>query len=86
MNQPLKIGIAGLGTVGAGVLKVLAANGDLLERRCGRKLVVTSVSARDKSRSRGVPLDNVKWFDDAPTMAAVITVCGVKKIVQIEVA
>jgi homoserine dehydrogenase len=69
MTAPLKVAIAGLGTVGAGVLKLLATNGDLLAQRCGRKLVVTAVSARDKTRARGVPLGDAKWFDDAAAMA-----------------
>ena len=39
----LKIGVAGLGTVGAGVLKVLETQAELLEKRCGRRLIVTAV-------------------------------------------
>jgi homoserine dehydrogenase len=69
MASPLKIAIAGLGTVGAGVVKLLADNGDLLAQRCGRPLVVTAVSARDKSRKRGVDLGQAKWFDDAAALA-----------------
>ena len=70
MASPLKIAIAGLGTVGAGVLKLLAENGELLAQRCGRPLVVTAVSARDKSRKRGVDLGQARWFDDAAALAA----------------
>jgi homoserine dehydrogenase len=70
MTKPLKIAIAGLGTVGAGVLKLLAANGELVAQRASRPIVVTAVSARDKSRDRGVSLANVKWFDDASVLAA----------------
>jgi homoserine dehydrogenase len=66
---PLKIAVAGLGTVGAGVLKLLAENGDLLEKRCGRKLLVTAVSARDRKRDRGVRLDQLRWFDDPAALA-----------------
>jgi homoserine dehydrogenase len=69
-GAPLKIAIAGLGTVGAGVVKLLADNGELLAQRCGRPLVVTAVSARDKSRDRGVDLAKAKWFADAAAMAA----------------
>ncbi|MEE8124132.1 MAG: homoserine dehydrogenase, partial [Alphaproteobacteria bacterium] len=46
MTQPLNIAVAGLGTVGAGTLKLLQERGDLLERRCGRRIVVVAVSAR----------------------------------------
>ncbi|HTY67122.1 MAG TPA: homoserine dehydrogenase [Alphaproteobacteria bacterium] len=70
MASPLKIAIAGLGTVGAGVVKLLAENGELLAQRCGRPLVVTAVSARDKSRKRGVDLGQARWFDDAAALAA----------------
>ncbi|MBV8534378.1 MAG: homoserine dehydrogenase, partial [Alphaproteobacteria bacterium] len=70
MASPLKIAIAGLGTVGAGVVKLLADNGQLLAQRCGRPLVVTAVSARDKSRKRGVELGQARWFDDAAALAA----------------
>ena len=70
MASPLKIAIAGLGTVGAGVLKLLAENRELLAQRCGLPLVVTAVSARDKARDRGVTLGSARWFDDAAALAA----------------
>jgi len=69
MSPPLKIAIAGLGTVGAGVAKVLASNGAAIAARCGRPIVITAVSARDKKKDRGVDLSSVKWFDDAAEMA-----------------
>ena len=70
MTQPLRIAIAGLGTVGAGVLKVLESNGAAIAARCGRPIVVVAVSARDKKKDRGVDLKKVAWFDDAADMAA----------------
>ena len=70
MANPLKIAIAGLGTVGAGTVKLLAENADLLTRRCGRPLVVTAVSARDSKRERGVDLSRAAWFDDPVRLAA----------------
>ncbi len=70
MTDPLKIAVAGLGTVGAGVCKLLAAKAGLIEQRCGRPIVVTAASARDRSRDRGVDLSSVRWFDDAAAMAA----------------
>lgn len=63
--KPLKIGIAGLGTVGAGVVKLLAAQAELITTRAGRPIVVTAVSARDRKRDRGVRLDGLNWYDDA---------------------
>lgn len=70
MTPVLKIGIAGLGTVGGGVLRLLQAHADLLAQRSGRRIVVTAVSARDRHRDRGVPLDGVRWYDDAVALAA----------------
>ena len=57
-------------SVGAGVLKLLATNGELVAQRAGRPLTVTAVSARDKSRDRGVDIGRLRWFDDAATMAS----------------
>ncbi len=70
MNTPLQIAVAGLGTVGAGTLKLLQTQGELLRQRCGRQIVVAAVSARDKGRDRGVDLDGIEWHDDAAAMAA----------------
>ncbi|MBT7487709.1 MAG: homoserine dehydrogenase, partial [Rhodospirillales bacterium] len=69
MSNPLKIAIAGLGTVGAGTLSVVNEHADLLASRCGRALQVTAVSARDKTKDRGLSLDGIEWFDDASQMA-----------------
>ena len=69
MIKPLKIAIAGLGTVGAGVVKLLAGNAELIAARCGRPVVITAVSARDRRKDRGVSLEGVDWYDDAATMA-----------------
>ena len=66
---PLKIGIAGLGTVGASVVRVLSDHRDVLTRQCGRDLLVTAVSARDRKKDRGVDLGNIAWFDDSVVMA-----------------
>jgi homoserine dehydrogenase len=70
MSNSLKIAVAGLGTVGAGTLKLLHDHGDLLENRCGRRLEVTAVSARDKNKDRGVSLDAFVFYEDAAKMAA----------------
>ena len=70
MTQPLKIGIAGLGTVGAGVIQLLRQNGELLSARAGRDVVVTAVSARDRDKDRGVSLDDLRWYDDSIALAA----------------
>lgn len=70
MTEALKIGIAGLGTVGAGVVKSLSANGDALAARCGRRLEIAGVSARDRNKDRGVSLDGLTWHDDPLALAS----------------
>ena len=69
MTAPLRVGLAGLGTVGAGVVKLLDANAALIERRADRRIEVSAVSARDRSRERGVDLARFHWVDDATTMS-----------------
>ncbi len=69
MSAPLRIAIAGLGTVGAATLALLARNAGLLRERCGRPLAVTAVSARERGRDRGSPLAGMAWYDDAVEMA-----------------
>ncbi len=69
MSEVLKIGIAGLGTVGVGVMQLLAERAPLLVERCGRRLAVVAVSARDRQRDRGVDLGAMQWFDDPRDLA-----------------
>lgn len=69
MSAPLRLAVAGLGTVGAGVARLLADNREVLTRRCGRPLELVAVSAHDRTRDRGVPLDGIAWYDDAVGMA-----------------
>jgi homoserine dehydrogenase len=70
VKPPLKIAVAGLGTVGAGILRLLQREADLLARRGGRRIVVAAVSARDRRRDRGIELSAVRWCEDAAAMAA----------------
>jgi homoserine dehydrogenase len=70
VKPPLKIAVAGLGTVGAGTLRLLQDQAELLAERSGCRLVVTAVSARDRRRDRGVELSAVRWYEDAAAMAA----------------
>ena len=70
MKPPLKIAVAGLGTVGAGILRLLDRQAELLAQRAGRRIVVAAVSARDRRRDRGVDLSAVRWYEDAAAMAA----------------
>jgi len=69
LSAPLRLGVAGLGTVGAGLLKLLAAQGELLAQRCGRQFIVTAVAARDRRKDRGVDLSAVRWVDDPVALA-----------------
>ena len=69
MIAPLKLAIAGLGTVGAGTIDLLEKQSALLSVRCGKGLEVVAVSARDRTRDRGVDLSGHTWFDDPVAMA-----------------
>ncbi|MGV6839014.1 MAG: homoserine dehydrogenase [Planktomarina sp.] len=66
---PLRLGIAGLGTVGVGVIRMITQNADLIRARTGRDVVITAVSARSKGKDRGVDLSGYVWEDDAATLA-----------------
>jgi homoserine dehydrogenase len=70
MVAPLRIALAGLGTVGGGVIRLIEANGSLIERRAGRPIVITAVSARDRGKDRGVDISRYGWEDDMTAMAA----------------
>ncbi|HTI67407.1 MAG TPA: homoserine dehydrogenase [Caulobacteraceae bacterium] len=63
-----RIGVAGLGTVGAGLLQFLAERPDFAP--AGAKVVVSGVSARSRSRPRPVDISRIAWFDDAAALAA----------------
>ena len=70
MKEPLKLGIAGLGTVGAGLLELMAKHGVSLEETLDRRIVVTGVCARNRDKVRGADIGNARWFDDAVMLAA----------------
>ncbi|MGC8475237.1 MAG: homoserine dehydrogenase [Acetobacteraceae bacterium] len=69
MSAPLRVGVAGLGTVGAGVARLLVENAGLIAARAGRPIEVVAVSARDRSRDRGIALAGARWFADATALA-----------------
>jgi homoserine dehydrogenase len=68
--DPLRIAIAGLGTVGAGVIRLLDTNRDLIAARAGRPIEIVAVSARDRSKDRGVDIARFGWEDDMSALAA----------------
>ncbi len=70
MADALKVGIAGLGTVGASLVRILQTRAAELATTCGRAIVITAVSARDRSRDRGVDLSGITWFDTPEQLAA----------------
>ena len=70
MDAPLRLGIAGLGTVGSALINLLQNKSETLAERCGRAITVTAVSARNRSRDRGCDFSSAKWFDDPVEMAA----------------
>ncbi|WP_163849381.1 homoserine dehydrogenase [Pseudooceanicola aestuarii] len=69
MTEPLRLGIAGLGTVGVGVMRILQKEVDLLEARTGRRIVLNAISARSRAKDRGVDLSGYEWEDDPVTLA-----------------
>jgi homoserine dehydrogenase len=69
MTEPLKVGVAGLGTVGSSVVRVLSQKADAIAARAGRPVVVTAVSARDRNRDRRIDLGGVAWHMDPSQLA-----------------
>ena len=65
----LRIGLAGLGTVGIGVVKIVQRHADLIAARTGRRVVITAVSARDRSRNRDADLSGYAWETDPVALA-----------------
>ncbi len=69
MTEPLRLGIAGLGTVGAGVVKIVQRKANLLAQRAGRPVTISAVSARTRDKDRGVRLGGYAWEDDPVALA-----------------
>ncbi len=69
MSAPLRLGIAGLGTVGIGLVKIIQNHADLLTKRSGQQITISAVSARSKDKDRGVDLSAYAWEDNAVDLA-----------------
>jgi len=69
MAEPLRIALAGLGTVGAGVIRLLDTNAAIVTARAGRAIEIAAVSARSRSRDRGVDIARFEWVDDMTALA-----------------
>ncbi len=69
MAEVLKVGVAGLGTVGASVVQLLAKHGGQIARKSGCAVEVTAVSARDRTRDRGIDTSGFEWYTDPVALA-----------------
>jgi len=70
MTAPLRLGIAGLGTVGQGVVRIVQTHAEKLALRAGRRIEITAVSARSKSKDRGIDIGGYAWEDDPVALAS----------------
>lgn len=66
---PMRLGIAGLGTVGVGVVKIIQRNADLLALRAGRQITIAAVCAQSRTRNRGIDISGYAWEDDPVALA-----------------
>ncbi len=69
MPTPLRLGIAGLGTVGVGTVRIVQRHAQMLAARAGQAIEITAVSARSRNKDRGVQLDGYAWEDDPVALA-----------------
>ena len=68
-TNPLRIALAGLGTVGVGVIRLIETNREVIAARAGRAIEIVAVTARERGRDRGVDLSPYAWVDDMQAMA-----------------
>jgi homoserine dehydrogenase len=69
MTTPLRLGIAGLGTVGIGVVKIVQAHAELIARRAGRPVEIVAVSANSRKKNRSADISGYDWMDDPVALA-----------------
>lgn len=70
MADALKVGIAGLGTVGASLVKIIQTRANELAVTCGRAIEITAITARDRNRDRGFDMSGMMWFETPEKLAA----------------
>jgi homoserine dehydrogenase len=70
MVAPLKTGVAGLGTVGAAVVRLIAQQRDLIAARCGRTIEIVAVTARSPEKERDLGGARPRWVADPVALAA----------------
>jgi len=68
-NSPLRIAIAGLGTVGCGTIEILQKHSAELAVRCGRNLQIVAVSAKNKNKKRDIDVSKLRFVDDPLSLA-----------------
>ncbi|MDI3471369.1 MAG: Homoserine dehydrogenase [Pseudolabrys sp.] len=68
-SSPLKIGVAGVGTVGAALIAQIAEQRAALAARCGRPIEVVAVSARNRAKKRDIDLVKFRWHADPVSLA-----------------
>jgi len=69
MAAPLKVGLAGLGTVGASVVRLIGERRSALELRCGRPVEIVAVSARSRGKDRGIDMTKLRWVANPVELA-----------------
>jgi homoserine dehydrogenase len=69
MVQPLKVGLAGLGTVGTAVVRLLDEGRDKLIARCGRPIEVVALNARTRGKKRDFDVKDFRWVSDPVALA-----------------
>ena len=70
MTSPLRLGIAGLGTVGVGTVRIVQNQAELLKARTGREIAISAVSARSRDLDRGIRIAEYDWADDPVSLAS----------------
>ena len=68
-QEPIRIALVGLGTVGCGVVQVIESNAGLIAERAGRPIEIVAVNARDRSRARACDISAYRWADDPLALA-----------------
>ncbi len=69
MTESLRVGVAGLGTVGAAAVRMIARQAEALAARAGRRVAVTAICSRDRAKDRGFDASGMVWFDDPVALA-----------------
>ena len=70
MTSPLRLGIAGLGTVGVGTVRIVQNQAELLKARTGREISISAVTARSRDLDRGIRIADYDWADDPVSLAS----------------